>query len=742
MYLLATALPLAGAAFANLEYEYALFASYLALLLIPAAAFVIPLRHLPGEDGQYRPNVALEVFWTFLISPAIALLSGLYMFATGLCTCSETGFAFWMALLWYPAWILAHAIHHGIARARVVGIRRRKVLATVVASYGALLSVVALKMWFAPQKRIVDLLTGFLHGPIYDDWIAVDNGIVLARSAHLALAVTLLCLAWWRRRTVNTVMVALFATIWLVVGLIAGNFQSTRNGKDALDQLLSGKLEGKGFSLHYQPTVTDDGKVDSKTPQAMLRLFRDAEFHVGELSQVLGEKDLPKVEIYVYPNDDKKKLWFGGGATDVTDVRTPSVHVSLGSWPHPTLRHELAHALTSGFAFHGLGFHPNMAFTEGLAVALAPEQRSLTLDDGAAALIKDKRLPPMAELFSPAFWKVSGSRAYTAAGSFIRFLIAVHGMEGVKKLYAGADWQEAFGKNRDDLIAAWAEHVTKAYDPEKNAIFAEALFRRPGILEDLCPHSKVDLARDRDEGAYVRMRQPIGWDPAGNYLAWLTELAPEDQSVRLKVWRREIKKVAAERFAGGGRLQTWREALSRARTTPAASLEDVETGILESDVARALGDVDGSLAILTELTEQGRKRYFGDSLAREIEARLAIEASAGAQAFEWRRYLAGFRKTLPDSSLSAGPWILTYLKVRNLRTLTGTDLSRLLVESPPDASVASSFHVEWYRVLAERLMRQDFFADAATAYDRASAAARPASQEIYAEHARRARYLQ
>ena len=49
-------------------------------------------------------------------------------------------------------------------------------------------------------------------------------------------------------------------------------------------------------------------------------------------------KASPSRVFAAFADENKKKLWFGGGSTDVTDVYTPSVHVSLGSWPHPTLR--------------------------------------------------------------------------------------------------------------------------------------------------------------------------------------------------------------------------------------------------------------------------------------------------------------------------------------------------------------------------------------------------------------------
>lgn len=739
-YLLSTALPLAYTATANLEYEYALVASYLALLFIPLVALLLPARYLPAVEGEYQLKLPMEVFWIFIVSPVIGLLSGVYMFATGICPCSQTGFAFWMSLLWYPAWILAHAIFHGILRARVRGFPRALNFAALALIYAFLTVVVAVTLWTDPQKRTLSLLLGFLHGPIYDDWIAVDGGILLARIGHLALATSLLFAVWWKRqRPVLSMTIGTFATLWIVMGVLANNYQSTQNGKDDLDRLLSVKLEGDGFTLHYRPL----GQVtkSTKTPIGVQRLFRDAQFYMNDLKAIINEDKPPHVELYVYPSDDLKKLWFGAGSTDVTDVYTPSVHISLGTWPHPTLRHELAHALTSGFAFHGLGFHPNMAFTEGLAVALAPEPRSLTLDDGTAALITAHRLPAIETLFTPMFWKVSGSRAYTAAGSFIRYLIAKHGIKGVKALYGGADWKDAFGKTRDELVDAWRETIMANYDAEKNAMFAEAVFRQPGVLEDLCPHSKADLSRSRDD-MFVRMRQPIGWDPEVNYLTWLAELDPKDESARLKVWRREIRNVAQDRFAAPGRLMTWREALERGRNTPAKTLEDVEMALTESDVARVSGDVEGSLKILTELSEIGKKRYLGEGLTREIETRLKLEQTqaAGAQTIEWRRYLAGFRKNIPDAPLFGSPWLLTYLKLRNARDLSVDDLRRLLTDVQPEVGLPSTFYVEWYRILADRLMRQNDFPSAALAYAQAAKVARPAARELYLEHVKRAKY--
>ncbi len=753
VYLLATSLPLLFPVGANLEYEYALLASYFSLLLIPAVALALPAKYLPRDEDGYVVPVTFEVFWILFISPVIGLLSGAYLFATGACPCSVSGFGFWMVTLWYPAWVLAHAAYHGVLRLRVKGLPRWKISAAMLIAFAGIATLAFVELWIAPQKRISNLVLGFLHGPIYDDWIAFDGGLLLARSAHCALGLMLLSLAWYKKSKLNTISVAVLAGAWLVLASLAGQFPSTQNSKSDLDLLLNGTLEGEGFTVHYRPTPVAKLTAASPTtglpkkshvPLGIQRLHRDTQFHIAELNKIFGvtkgEKP-PHVHVYVYPNDDKKKLWFGGGSTDVTDVRTPSVHVSLGSWPHPTLRHELVHALASGFGYHGFGFHPNMAFTEGLAVALAPSAQNLTLDEGAASLVDSGRLPPVEDLFSPAFWKVSGGRAYTVAGSLIRYLIDTHGIAGVKKMYAGGSWDDSFGKSKEEIIAAWKQKITTGYDKEKNAIYSEALFRYPGVLQDFCPHSKADLSRSRNEGAYTRMRQPIGWDPDADYLSWLLKLDPEDKETRLRVWRKDIRKVALDRFPPPGRLATWQEALRRARAVPPKSLEDVDLAITESDVTRMMGDVEGSVRILMDLQEQGKERYFGESNRREIETRLKLEKGAGGtQTLEWRRYLAGWRRTLPDSTIGPGPWLTTYLKVRNDRDVkVPTDqLVHLLNDMPPDDDLPGTFAFEWYRIIGTRLMRSGHYGFAANAFRKASTFATAGTVAVFEEHARRA----
>lgn len=774
VYLLACSLPLALPIGANLEYEYALLTAYATLLLVPLAGLLMPRTILPmTQTGEFQPRVAFDVLWLLLVVPMIGLIPGVTMFVYGGCPCSKTGFLFWMGILWLPAMVLAHAILAAIVRSRMLGASKKFIVLILTALYVACTTSVIVTLWFHPQKRIVDFVAGFLHGPVYDDWISFDLGMMLARSAHLALALGLFLMASITRRTPITII----ATILVIasafgLNIAADRFYSVKNGKKHLDELMFSSLPGDGYTLRYRPAPTKETENDrendetasvdpndpeatsANVPLAIQRIHRDAQFHIQELRKILGSsnksesgkpklRSLPHVEIYVYPNDEKKKLWFGGGATDITDVYTPTVHIAADTWPHPTLRHELVHALTSNLAFHGLGFHPNMAFTEGLAVALAPNAATLSLDDGAASLIESRRIPDIDTLFSPMFWQVSGQRAYTAAGSFIKFLIDTKGIDGVLALYAGDSWKNAFQQDRDTLVKQWKTQILARYDRDKHALYTEALFRNLGLFADNCPHSKADLSRARRESVFTRMRQPIGWDPNTDYLDWLIQLDPKNNDARLRLWRREIRKVATDRYLSEGRATTWRDTLRGARLDPPNTLEDVEMALLESDLTRILGDVDASVTILRDLAQRAKTKYFGESLNRDIEARLHLEEQLGPElALEWRKFLAGWRRNLPQVT-SGAPWLLTYLRLRNERSqaFDAAELSKLVTEMP-DPKMSQSFHFEWYRILASHLMRAGRFLDAAKIYDKAAEGGTSGNRELFFEHARRARFYE
>lgn len=737
VYLLIASFPFFFDIGRNLEYEYTLMVSFLALSFIPMAALLTPAELIPYQNG-YAPFFVFDIYWIFLISPLIALLPALFVFLVGLCPCSRTGYMFWMIVQVYPAWILAHAIYHGVIWLRCYGWSKLKLLGVLILIPLVMALILGLYIWFSPQVRITQIYFGFIHGPIYDNLIAVDSGIILARVSQLLFGMTVLSFFFGMCTRVKYKPAIFVGSIWLILAVWAEFRPSVRMGSGSLNKILPETVTSDFFAIHY--TNAYEAEADSNLSDIQT-LFQETFFHVTELRRLFP--DAPFVHIYVYPNQRTKKLWFGAGTTDVADVHTPSVHITTGPSPHATLRHELVHALSSNIGFYGLGFHPNMAFTEGLAVALAPEDRPISLHQGAAALIRSGRLPDIGDLFSPMFWKESGRRAYTVSGSIILFLKDYYGIDKVKMIYAGKSWEKTFGSSRINTLRKWRDFILQNYDHQQSELFTEALFRYPGVFMDKCPHSKADYRQPRESGVFLRLRQPLGWDPIEDYWPWRVRLDKKDRYAQLALWSDEIKKAVERRGNNKGRFRTWKAALSRARVWPPQSIEDIKIALKESDLTRILEGSDASLKLLYEIEKYAKTKYVGDSLLRQIQARISIEKKLPSyESLEWRKYLAGWRTDTPNQAgKSYEPWLVTYLRLRKGdRQILNESRLLTLMKTPLNISYADTFKVEWYKFLGIRFLQLKNYAAAEQAFSQAAAMVPASLRRYYAQEQRRAQF--
>jgi hypothetical protein len=705
VYLLASSIPLLSGIGQNIEYEYALMVAMLLAVAIPAVALLIPGEYFVGESGEYAVDIFDESLWIFVASPIICAVPAIFAYTLQLCACSGSGSVFWIVVFLMPMLCFAHAVHHAVLCFRVRGFGFWILVLALLLLFGFLTVSAVVQFWIFPQVRVHHLLFGFLHGPIYDLWIPVDEGIVWSRLSHFLFALSLLLFVWS--------FLGLVARYWPVVvigcglsfSFVAGSFPSVAIGPGVLQVQLSSVIERQYFRIFFP------GDVAAKIKDS---IAAQVEFHVEELREIIGE-DAPRVDVYVYPDRDRKKLWFGGGATDVADIHTPSIHISVDQYePHPTLRHELVHALTSHIGFFGFGFHPNMAITEGLAMALAPSADDGDLHADAAVLIHTKRLPNTRVLFSPMFWRESGRRAYTTAGSIMLYVLQKYGFGRVRMLYAGESFEKAFGRSRVAVLREWRDHLVAAYPQKDGDLVGEALFRFAGVFADHCPHSKVDLGRSRQESLFTRLRQPLGWDPGRDYRPWRLALEPDSKDVRFGFWRADLRALAVTRPLNRERLTLWLQALRQFRQSPPKVLEDVEMAIAEADVLSLMGETAASVGVLRQLEQLSYRYQFGRSVLRQIAVRLSVEAHLSpVQAQEWRGFLAGWSQTFPREVV--GSWVVAYLQVRNRDESLVGDAGRLLdLANWPKAEIGldvardfrDDFVFEWHKHVAYRLAEE------------------------------------
>ncbi|MFW7377611.1 MAG: hypothetical protein ACOH5I_02230 [Oligoflexus sp.] len=696
----------------NLEYEFAWFLSLGFALLSPWLAWVFPRFAL--QDIK---------FWekSFLY-PAVILIIPSMLYLTGLCPCSARSTYFWYVLLSLPAWWI------GLGLASLVQSYPKRLWAALGLAGVQLFSLLsaAAIMWFLPQKRLIHVFFGFIHGPIYDSWLPIDGSIIWTRFSHAVFGLGLICLTHGLRQKNFRYKLGIAAISVGVLGMMSSWFlPSTSHGIDALSRLLPLKKEAEFFRLHYR-----NDKDNKNYEDEIQHLFLETRFHVMELRAILGD-DAPHVEVFVYPDQDQKKLWFGGGGTDITDVVTPSIHIIARTAPHPTLRHELVHALSSHFAFHGLGFHPNMALTEGLAVALAPHRRSRSLDEATAAMLHQNRLPPLGELMSPMFWTQSGARAYTAAGSLLQYLIRNYGMEPVKAIYAGKRPESLSNKSWQEVIAEWQDELLRRH-PSKQDLESESLYRYQGILHDLCPQSKATNSQSNGN-FWTSIRQASGWRAKQDYWPWRFQLEADDIFVRLQYYRR-LAYQAVTQFDYLALDQLEQDLQNQAQWPP-RTIEDVELTLLASDIKNFLQNHQ-AIEILNDLMSITAEDLIGPDLTRQIWARRLILDSPLPNEYQrqWLGYLASWQPMpqLPAENEPA-PWIINYL--RNFRW-RGEDPEKLLASQlPPELEkiLPQSFFEMWYLHIGFRLADSKKWLFAGDALQKALSYSQKGSQEKTAE---------
>ena len=648
-------IPLLTATGKNLEYEYATLTAALLLILIP---FVI-IWQSPGSVGRSWPG---EILVLFAIALGVSFLPGIIRFAAGFCFCSVRAYLFWMALQTLPALLLAFGVGGWLSRISSTG-PKRKALATLL--WGSFLLLAAIELllvlWMMPQKRITHWLSGFIHGPIYDASIPVDAGIILRRCGHALLGALLMLLSGLKGGARRSIIPGSAGVLlWGMLNFSATFFPGGGYGSSHLKKFLTESIQGAGFVLYHAP--------DPASRERYLFLASQAQFHLSELKKIfaISPDALPAVEIFVYPGQNERKLWFGADTTDVTDVRSPSVHITLSGLLNSNLRHELVHAVSSSFSWHGLGFHPNIAVTEGLAVAFAPEFRSLGLHEGAASLLLKHGSGISDALFSPFFWTESGPRAYTIAGSLLSFVLARYGPEQLRRLYTGELSKKIFGKPFAAVMKDWQQFVLGQYNEKKHGLLAEALYRAPGMLFQTCPHTSA-LYRSSNQDLLTRIRRPSGWSSGKDYVPWLLSVrGPEKPILVSRFNTKAFRLFRSGSFkAGSDEPERLLEEISRIMSFPPQHTEDLELLLLKSDILAQFREKE-SLDILYALRDFSKKTYPGSQLIRQIWARISVSEEKDLDSRAWRAFLAGW--IFPESisgRLEYMPLISHYLRFIN-----------------------------------------------------------------------------
>ncbi len=462
----------------------------------------LPRPERPGQAAALALGTALLLNVAVLVPPFLSST----LFALFSTECDPFELVGFYPLLTLPSAVLASTA--GV----LCGFGIRRPGRAVLAYAGLVLLSGVHTAWpliTGPQVYAFNHFLGHLPGPLYDEALAVTPKLGWFRLETLVLAallalITALCLDVREGQLSQPrPSPGAWVLLALLVGTVAffeGNAPALglRMTHEYLAEKLGGVRDSQHFRLHY-PRGMDREAVE--------RMVRDLEFRYQQLSQFLGGAPSEPIQVYLYRTDEEKQALVGAGRTQFAKPWLTELHINDRPFPHPSMHHELAHVM-AGPAGSGpfrvttrFGLWPLMGVIEGFAVAADdPIQGDLTLHEWAAGMRRQKLAPDMRKLMgTEGFYQSAPARAYTVAGSFLRYLADTYGSEKVRVLYAHADFQKAYGRSLDDLVTEWERFLDALPLDEGTVSRAFVRFRTGSLFSRTCAREVARIQKDAQD---------------------------------------------------------------------------------------------------------------------------------------------------------------------------------------------------------------------------------------------------
>ena len=417
----------------------------------------------------------------FLFFVLLSVISGIYATAAGVF------FGFWIKKRW-----LAYLAYLGYLFVTCVP--------------------VVINLIFHPPVFAYHATFGYFPGPIYDFVIPITGTLLIARAETLLWALLFLGLAVsicevsrdtglmpqlrWRK-----LFTPLASRIWLyllIVGLLGFQLYAGTLGIRPTRADIARELGGLRETAHFEIFYARELEAEIE------RVAEDCEFRYAQLAAYLmpeGGELSQKVRAYIYASPEQKKRLIGARGTSVEDPFGHGFHIHMQGFPHPVLKHELAHVFTVPWS--PLKVSLKIGLHEGIAVAADWDEGRLTGHQWAKAMRQMEVAPPLSSVMGFGFWGHAGSQSYLLAGSFVRFLVDTYGIEKFKGAFPTGNFVKYYNKDLPTLEAEWIEFLETIPIQDNDTTFATFRLKRPSVFEQVCAHEMAAL-RETAWQAYYR----------------------------------------------------------------------------------------------------------------------------------------------------------------------------------------------------------------------------------------------
>lgn len=407
---------------------------------------------------------------------------------------------------------------------------RRRVLANVL-PHAVLAASVLVSLWrFYSEPAVFSYnpFAGYFPGNLYDERIELGRAFWWGRAFHLGFALAALGAAAAlvdlqelrlrlrpRPRGLRGAPLALGLAAATLASVLwsHGGALGFAVAEEDLVVALPRRFETEHFVIHYPP----GGDIE----RDILAIAEDHEFRLAQATRTLGTTPPRKIQSFYFDSAERKHQLMGARNVYMAKPWREEIYLNHEPFPHQVLRHEIAHVVAGRFGdpifrvsarrVLGLPALFNVGLIEGIAVAADwPDHftRALTPHQSVKAMQLLGFAPPVERLLSTGFLSFSSARSYTAAGSFVRFLLDRHGAQRLQALYrSGGDFDAAYGMPLSTLTRDWNRMIEAIELPTGAAEVVRERFRRQAIFERPCPHA---IARAQDDMRRLESEGRIG----------------------------------------------------------------------------------------------------------------------------------------------------------------------------------------------------------------------------------------
>ncbi len=376
---------------------------------------------------------------------------------------------------------------------RQSNIRRAGLWAVGIALAHACFS--AWRFYHEPPIFVFDHFWGYIPGAIYDEALGLDRRLLIFRLATLGrtmmiLSITML-LAQRHRHRIIGILICL--GVFFAVDPMLGSRFGYRITRVEIQTALPTVITRPGLVIHLPKKIPLDLQE---------RIADDHAYRLAQIQEHLQVTKTPTIHSYMYSNAQEKGRLMGGHHVMFAKPWHAEIHIHGVHSPHDVMAHEMVHAVAASFGSRLLGVSAryelgiNMGLVEGLATALSPERGDLDLHHWARVLMASPQKSNVKRIMSSvAFWQEAPGQAYTAAGSFIRFLLDTRGPEALKAAYRNGRLDAAYGTSLDTLIQNWLQFLETIPLEKTSVALGHDRFRHPSIFKKTCAR-EVALLRE------------------------------------------------------------------------------------------------------------------------------------------------------------------------------------------------------------------------------------------------------